>query len=183
MGEHCAKVGKTFALNLSARYLCGFFRERIMALLPYLDYVFGNEAEYMDLVADRSDMETCQSIDETVSWLAQIPRADGNSEKRRFIIATCGVQPAIVASSWKGDGVKVRSYPVPPVRSYQFTSKDGAGDAFAGGFVYGLMREADLDSCVQMALYAAQVAVQRAKPSFSFKDRPSIHRAEVPTCD
>lgn len=175
VAEHCAKVGKTFALNLSARYLCKFFREKVLTLLPYIDYIIGNESEYFELAEGQKD-EMGRTIDDIVSWFAKHPRADGDPRRKRYVIATCGNRPTIVASTWRGYGVKVQRFPVPPVKSWRFVSKDGAGDAFAGGFLYGLMRSADLDSCVQMALYAAQVAVQRTKPAFTFKDRPQIER-------
>lgn len=175
VAEHCAKVGKIFALNLSARYLCKFFREKVLALLPYIDYIFGNESEYLELAEAQKD-EMGRSIDDIVSWLAKHPRADGDPRRKRYVIATCGQRPTIIASTWRGWGVKVQRFPVPPVRAHRFVCKDGAGDAFVGGFLYGLMREADTDSCVQMALYAAQVSVQRTKPGFTFKDRPAIER-------
>ena len=70
--------------------------------------------------------------------------------------------------------MKVQRYPVPPVQAGRFVCKDGAGDAFAGGFLYGLMCQADLDSCMQCALYAADTAVRRTKPQFVFKYKPQI---------
>merc|ERR1712087_253422 len=96
-----------------------------------------------------------KDIDAVVTWLGKLPRADGDPGKRRHIIATCGRQPTVVAATWQGYGVKVMRYPVPPVRAGRYVCKDGAGDAFVGGFLYALMHEADIDGCVQMALYAA----------------------------
>merc|ERR1712139_335478 len=117
-------------------------------------------------------MEMCKSIDDVISALAKVPRADGHATKKRYIICTCGAQPTIVGSIWKGYGVKIQRYPVPTVRAWRFVTKDGAGDAFTGGLLYALMRRADLDSCVHLALYAAQMAVQRTKPGFTFDGRP-----------
>merc|ERR1712241_1241241 len=93
---------------------------------------------------------------------------------RRYIVATGGKNPAVVASTWKGYGVKVQRYPVQPIRAGRYVCKDGAGDAFAGGFLCGLIHEADVDSCVQMALYAAHIAVQRNGPRFAFRDMPQL---------
>merc|ERR1712173_21114 len=94
--------------------------------------------------------------------------------KRRHIVATCGKNPAVVASTWRGYGVKIRRYPVQPIRAGRYVCKDGAGDAFAGGFIYALMHEADTDSCVQLALYAAHVAVQRTGHRLVFRDKPHL---------
>merc|ERR1712039_175878 len=117
-----------------------------MQLIPFTDYIFGNESEFLALVTALK-IGDGSSIDATVTTFAKIPRADGNDKKKRHIVVTCGTSPCIVASLWRGFGVKVQRFPVPPVRSGRFVSKDGAGDAFAGGFLYGLMNEANLESC------------------------------------
>jgi len=173
VAEYCAKMGNVFCLNLSAPYLCRFFYDRILTLLPYTDYVIGNEAEYLALAEHRRE-DLAGDIDAVATWLGRLPRADGDPGRRRHIIATCGRRPTVVASTWRGYGVKVQRYPVPPLKAGRYVSKDGAGDAFAGGFLYGLMQGADVDGCVQMALYAAHAAVQRTGPRFTFKDKPQV---------
>jgi adenosine kinase len=173
VAEHCAKMGNTFCLNLTALHICRYFYERVLTVLPFTDFVFGNEAEYLAL-ADHRKHDMGKDIDSVVTWLAKQPRVDGDSRKRRHIVVTCGQQPTIVASTWRGFGVKVRRYQVPPVRPGRYVSKDGAGDAFAGGFLYALLHEADVDSCVLQGLYAARVAVQRTGPRFDFRDRPPL---------
>mmetsp|Transcript_52880 Transcript_52880/g.113340 ORF Transcript_52880/g.113340 Transcript_52880/m.113340 type:complete len:398 (-) Transcript_52880:57-1250(-) len=178
VAEHCAKMGNVFCINLSAPYLCRFFYDRILALLPYTDFLFGNEAEYLALAEHRKE-EDCKGIDAVVTWLAKLPRADGDLSKRRHVVSTCGKQPTLVASTWQGYGVKVQRYPVPPVRAGRYVCKSGAGDAFAGGFLYALMNDADVDSCVQMALHAGHAAVQRTGPRLTFKDRPQMRERQA----
>ncbi|CAJ1330609.1 unnamed protein product [Effrenium voratum] len=177
LAEHCAKMGNTFCLNLSAPYVCRYFGDRILTVIPYTDFVFGSESEYMALAEQKRGEGIGQDVDSVATWLAKMPRSDGDTQKRRHVVITCGDQPTILASTWRGYGVKVQRFPVPPVRSRSFARKDGAGDAFAGGFLYGLMHKADVDSCVQLALYCASVAVQRTGPGFSFKDKPSLKLA------
>jgi len=177
LAEHCAKMGNTFCLSLSAPYVCRYFGDRILTVIPYTDVIFGCEREYMALAEQKRSEGLAQDVDSVATWLAKMPRSDGENWKRRHVVITCGDKPTIVASTWRGYGVKVQRFPVPPVRSRSFVRKDGAGDAFAAGFLYGLMHEADVDSCVQMALYCASVAVQRVGPGFSFKDKPSVDKA------
>ncbi|CAE7364274.1 ADK2 [Symbiodinium sp. CCMP2592] len=43
LAEHCAKMGNTFCLNLSAPYVCRYFGDRILTVMPYTDFVFGSE--------------------------------------------------------------------------------------------------------------------------------------------
>lgn len=48
LGKHAAKCNKIFGTNLSAPYLCQFYTEQQMALMPYVDYLFGNETVSLD---------------------------------------------------------------------------------------------------------------------------------------
>jgi adenosine kinase len=171
VAEYCAKMGNTFCLNLSAPFLCRYFYDRVLTLLPYTDFLMGSEAEFLALAEHRHE-EWVGDIDAVASWLGRLPRADGDQGKRRHIVVTCGKEPAIVAATWRGYGVRVQRYPVPPVKPSRYVGKDGAGDIFAGGFLYGLLRGSDIDGCVQMALHAAQGAVQRIGPKLHLKDKP-----------
>ena len=60
------------------------------------------------------------SFAQVATWLARMPRSDGEKGgKRRHVIITCGEKPTVVASTWKGYGVKVQRFPVPPVRELE----------------------------------------------------------------
>lgn len=43
LAKHSHEKKKTFTFNLSAPFLCQFFKEPMMAVLPYVDILFGNE--------------------------------------------------------------------------------------------------------------------------------------------
>ena len=43
LGKHASSNNKIFATNLSAPFLCQFFAEQQMSVMPYVDYLFGNE--------------------------------------------------------------------------------------------------------------------------------------------
>jgi adenosine kinase len=43
--EHALTHNKIMSLNLSAPFLSEFFSEQLLSLLPYVDYLFGNESE------------------------------------------------------------------------------------------------------------------------------------------
>eukprot|EP00972_Heterocapsa_arctica_P036709 5405099-Heterocapsa_arctica.AAC.1 len=49
-------MGNLFCLNLSAPYLCRYFYDRILALLPFVDYMFGSEAEYLALAEHSKEL-------------------------------------------------------------------------------------------------------------------------------
>ncbi|CAF3744772.1 unnamed protein product [Rotaria sordida] len=43
LARHAANTKKIFALNLSAEYICQKFGDILMQLLPFIDFLFGNE--------------------------------------------------------------------------------------------------------------------------------------------
>ncbi|CAF3924640.1 unnamed protein product, partial [Rotaria sp. Silwood1] len=43
LAEHATTTKKIFALNLSAEYICQKFGDLLMQLLPFVDFLFGNE--------------------------------------------------------------------------------------------------------------------------------------------
>jgi enoyl-CoA hydratase/carnithine racemase len=45
VGKHAAESGKVYMLNLSAPFICQFFKDPMHRVLPYADFVFGNESE------------------------------------------------------------------------------------------------------------------------------------------
>ena len=45
VAKHCALSNKTYCLNLSAPFLCQFFKDQMSSVLPFTDIVFGNETE------------------------------------------------------------------------------------------------------------------------------------------
>ncbi|GJY03667.1 adenosine kinase 2, partial [Tanacetum coccineum] len=45
VAEHAAATNKVFTMNLSAPFICEFFKDAQEKALPYVDYVFGNETE------------------------------------------------------------------------------------------------------------------------------------------
>lgn len=45
LGEHAAEKNQTFIMNLSAPFLCQFFKDQMDSVLPYCDFLIGNESE------------------------------------------------------------------------------------------------------------------------------------------
>jgi len=43
IGQYAAEHDRLFSMNLSAPFLCSFFKEPMTKLLPYVDILFGNE--------------------------------------------------------------------------------------------------------------------------------------------
>lgn len=101
--------------------------EWIRQVLPWTDYFFPNNDESAQLLGGETN-----------------PR----SQARRFrelgaktVVITCGGQGAVLSSNLQ---LKSGVYPVEPVDA------TGTGDAFVAGFVYGMLKEAPPERCLQL---------------------------------
>ncbi|XP_058650879.1 adenosine kinase isoform X3 [Onychostoma macrolepis] len=45
VAKHASENNKIFCLNLSAPFICEFFKEALMKVMPFVDILFGNETE------------------------------------------------------------------------------------------------------------------------------------------
>lgn len=146
MAEHACKEGKVFAMNLSAPFLCQFFKDPMEAALPYVDYLFGNESE-AEAFGKAHDYEDC-STEAVAVKVAAWEKKRGNVG--RVVVFTQGGDPTIVVK----DG-KVTKYPVPKIPENEMVDVNGAGDAFVGGFLTALAAGKDMQTCCDAGHWAA----------------------------
>lgn len=57
-------------------------------------------------------------------------------------------------------------FPVELLPKEALVDTNGAGDAFAGGFMARLVQGADIEECVQAGHYSARVIIQRSGCTF-----------------
>ncbi len=146
---HGAK--RTVALTLSDSFCVGRYRDEFLALMrkKTIDLIFANEAELLSLY---------QSTDFDAA-LAQL-RSD--------------VGFAVVTRSEKGCVVvtqdKVTAVPASPITKLVDTT--GAGDLFAAGFLFGLVRGASHEDAGRLGALAAAEVIQHvgARPQTSLKE-------------
>ncbi|KAG9138962.1 hypothetical protein Leryth_007576 [Lithospermum erythrorhizon] len=164
VAEHAAANNKIFTMNLSAPFICEFFREPQEKALPFVDFVFGNETEAITF-AKVHGWET-DNVEEIAVKISQWPKASGTH--KRITVITQGHDPVVVAEA---DG-KVKLFPVIPLPKEKLVDTNGAGDAFVGGFLSQLVQEKPIENCVKAGCYAANVVIQRSgctypeKPDF-----------------
>uniref|UniRef100_A0A0D3FXZ9 Adenosine kinase n=1 Tax=Oryza barthii TaxID=65489 RepID=A0A0D3FXZ9_9ORYZ len=164
VAEHAAATNKVFMMNLSAPFICEFFRDAQEKALPYADYIFGNETEARTFAKVRG-WET-ENTEEIALKISQLPKASG--AHKRITVITQGCDPVVVA-----DDGKVKTFPVILLPKEKLVDTNGAGDAFVGGFLSQLVQEKSIDECVRAACYAANVIIQRSgctypeKPDFN----------------
>ncbi|CAH1795539.1 unnamed protein product [Owenia fusiformis] len=163
VAEHACANNKTFMLNLSAPFICQFFKEPLMAALPYVDVLFGNETEAVTF-AKEQNFET-EDIKEIALKTAALPK--NNSKRSRMVVFTQGSDETIVAQ----DG-KITTFPVLKLEESQLVDTNGAGDAFVGGFLAQIVQGKPVEESIRCANYAASTIIQRSgctypeKPDF-----------------
>ncbi|KAL8167972.1 hypothetical protein V2J09_009471 [Rumex salicifolius] len=153
VAEHAAANNKCFIMNLSAPFICEFFKDPQEKALPYVDYVFGNETEARTF-SKVHGWET-DNVEEIAIKISQWPKA--SDARKRIVVITQGADPVVVAQ----DG-KVQSFPVPLLPKEKLVDTNGAGDAFVGGFLAQLVQGKPIEECVRAGNYAANVIIQRS---------------------
>eukprot|EP00438_Fugacium_kawagutii_P010519 Skav214516 [mRNA] locus=scaffold410:48117:51833:+ [translate_table: standard] len=118
LAEHCAKMGNTFCLSLSAPYVCRYFGDRILTVIPYTDVIFGCERdESCDRTYEASGLghakQPMTAALQVATWLAKMPRSDGENWKRRHVAgapdgaSSCVESDPLEQGPWEPGGVHI----------------------------------------------------------------------------
>lgn len=147
-GKHCADNNKVYCMNLSAPFIVQFFTDPLLAAIPFVDYMFGNESE-AEAFGEKQGYEdkSVQNVAKEIQKMAKT-----NDKRSRVVVITQGDKPTVVCV----DGV-ITEYEVPKLTAEQIVDVNGAGDSFVGGFLAALMNGKDIKECVTAGNYAASV--------------------------
>jgi len=151
LGAHCAATNKIFSINLSAPFITQFFTEPLLAALTYCDFVFGNESEALAFGEKQSYQD--KTVAGIANKIADLPKA--NKARPRLVVITQGADPTLVAN-----GQEVLEFSVEKIPKDEIVDSNGAGDAFVGGFLAGVVRGVPLEACVQAGHYSAGVILR-----------------------
>ncbi|KAK5073631.1 adenosine kinase [Lithohypha guttulata] len=162
LAEHAAANNKPFMLGLAAGFIPQFFKDQLAQILPYCDYLFGNENEAQTW-ATTNGHAADTSIPEIAKLLANVEKV--NKQRPRTVIITQGTNPTIVAVTGENE---VRSYPVLAIDNNLICDTTGAGDAYAAGFVAGVVSGDDIETSVKKGQWLAKLSIQELGPSYPF---------------
>eukprot|EP00096_Caligus_rogercresseyi_P011289 TRINITY_DN43_c0_g1_i1.p1 TRINITY_DN43_c0_g1~~TRINITY_DN43_c0_g1_i1.p1 ORF type:complete len:343 (-),score=117.80 TRINITY_DN43_c0_g1_i1:138-1166(-) len=154
VGEFVGKdASKTYALNLSAPFICSFFKEPLDKVIRHADIIFCNESE-AEAYAEASKWDT-KDIPTIAKKISALPKS---GKPGRLTIVTQGKLPVVVS---KACG-ETKTFDITALKAEDMVDTNGAGDAFAGGFLAQYSLGKPLDVCVKCGIWAASVIIQRS---------------------
>ncbi|PSK51884.1 Adenosine kinase [Elsinoe australis] len=158
LGEEAAKENKIFYFSLSAPFIPQFFKDQVDQVVPYSDYVIGNETEALSY-AESHGLDT-KDIAQIAEKIANSPKK--NEQRKRTVIITQGTDPTIVAVQGES---KARSFPVKEINKADIVDTNGAGDAFAGGFLAAVVEGESLETAVDKGQWLAKLSLTQLGPA------------------
>lgn len=166
LAKHAAEHNKKFLVSLSAPFICQFFSEPLSQLLPFADYVVGNEHEAVAFGTKWGFGDKIEDLPAIAKKLAALPKTNGT--RGRTVIFTQGPGETIIVQNGE-----VKRFPIISCAPENIVDLNGAGDAWLGGFLAYAVREAPLELCVRAANYCANVVIQRQ--GCTYPDKPSFN--------
>lgn len=172
VAKQASGKGKVVVLNLSAPFIPQFFKVQLEQLLPYVDILIGNESEAAAYATGQGMADSSPA--QIASAIANLPKS--NASRPRLVVITQGDQSTLVASSSASNlpcnihpgEENPKVYPVPELSDDQIVDTNGAGDAFAGGFLAAHAMGKSLDDCVEIGHRMGQMCVGQVGPAFKF---------------
>lgn len=160
LGEHISKQAsdkKKFCLNLSAPFVSQVFGNEIDKVIKFVDILFANDEEVKAFSEFKKYGSSC--VTEIAKKIANEPKI--RSQVGRIVVVTQGEKEIVVVEqSVSGEEPKVTTFSVGHIPDKDIVDTNGAGDAFAGGFLSQISIGEPLDAAVKMGIFAAQEIIK-----------------------
>ncbi|KAG5447865.1 Adenosine kinase [Clonorchis sinensis] len=157
VAKHARSHGKLFAFNLSAPVMLHYYKEKIDAILPYVDILFGNGDEAL-AYAETHGLSG-QSLENIVLQLASITPATSENPRKRIVSITRGQHPILVGTA---GAAEVMQFPVQSIPSENIVDTNGAGDAFVAGFLAEYLHSSSIEKAISEGNKASRYIIQRS---------------------
>lgn len=158
LGDHAVETNKPFVLSLSAPFIMQFFKDQLASVLPYTDYVVGAEEEF---AAFGESNGVAGGLEAAARHIAALDKK--NSQRARTVIVTRGKNDTLVVVQGQ-EGTQ--TFPVRVVDEKLLKDTNGAGDAFAGGLLAGMVQGKEFGECMDMGQWLASLEIQEDGPAY-----------------
>lgn len=138
--ELCKKYDTKIAVTFSDTFIIELFRDNLENTVKNADLIFCNNNEAKAYTKKETTEEAFEELAKTVPGVAYT-----NSEKGSIVF-------------WEGKRYNIDPYPVKAIDA------TGAGDSYAGGFLYGIIKEEDPLLAGKLGSYIAAETVAHLGP-------------------
>ena len=143
--EKCIELAKaenaTISLDLGSRSLMTSHAQKFRDLVKKVDYIFGNELEFLTLHPGKTLQAAVESFDH-----------------HQTVVATRDEKGCMVKEK---NAVNAQEFSAKEVPSTDIKDTTGAGDYFAGGFLHGILNKQSIEKCVEIANLAATYVIRQ----------------------
>lgn len=157
IAEYSLENNRTMMINLSAPFICQFFKDKVLEAFPYVDILFGNDDEAKVFAKHALNLET-ENVQEIAKAISNMPKSN---EKKRIVIITQGANPVIMAN-----GQDIKEFQVKKLEQDKIIDTNGAGDAFVGGFLAQYVKGESLEKCIDCGIWSSTLIIQRSGCTF-----------------
>ena len=152
--QRAQEAGTKVAMSLSDPAMVQFFRDGLLEMIgERIDLIFCNRDEAIGFTQSADFASACVALQQYA---------------RQFAV-TCGADGAVVF-----DGEQLHQVEAPKVKAID---TNGAGDMFAGAFLYGLSRELSFPEAAKFANLAAAMIVTQYGPRLRAEQHASLKQS------
>ncbi|TFK65448.1 Ribokinase-like protein [Pluteus cervinus] len=166
LSKVASEANKIFVLNFSAPFIPQFFGSQLSKILPYTDILIGNESE-AEAWATANNVTETKDLSAIAKAIAASPKANSTP---RIVVITQGDKSTIVATS---NQAEVKVFPVHALTD-EIVDTNGAGDAFAGGFLGAWVAGKTLDESIDAGHKLGAMCVQLVGPQYKWPKVPIL---------
>ncbi|KAF9447536.1 Ribokinase-like protein [Macrolepiota fuliginosa MF-IS2] len=163
LAKKSSAANKTFVLNLSAPFIAQFFTASVKQVLPYTDILIANESE-AEAWATATNFPGSKT-DLTGIAKAIVSYEKANPTRERIVIFTQGAKETHLVA---GPKAEAKIFPVTALKDEEIVDTNGAGDAFAGGFLGAYVAGKSVEESVLVGHKLGGMCVGQVGPQYKW---------------